>query len=85
MPKLLEGHPAATPLPALSLLLSATLWGVIWYPLRLLENRGLHGVWATLLMFSAALTVGLAWSWPRRTELSSNLFLRFRTSSTWRA
>ena len=51
------------PIPALfpvfSLLLSATLWGVIWYPLRLLEAAGLSGLWTTLASYGAALLLGL--------------------------
>ena len=39
----------------LSLLLAATLWGVFWYPLRLLEQHGLHGLWSTLLIYSGTL------------------------------
>jgi len=45
-------------LPILSLLYSATLWGVLWYPLRELDKAGLHGLWATLVLFGAALLVG---------------------------
>ena len=32
-------------LPVLSLLFTATLWGMVWYPLRLLESQGLSGLW----------------------------------------
>jgi len=46
-------------LPVLALLLGATLWGLFWYPLRLLEENGLVGLWATLLIYGAALVVGL--------------------------
>jgi len=45
-------------LPILSLLYSATLWGVLWYPLRELDKAGLDGLWATLVLFGAALAVG---------------------------
>jgi drug/metabolite transporter (DMT)-like permease len=46
-------------LPILSLLYSATMWGVLWYPLRRLEDAGLHGLWATLVVFGAPLLVGV--------------------------
>ncbi len=36
---------------SVSLLFAATLWGVFWYPLRWLENQGVHGLWATLLIY----------------------------------
>lgn len=53
-------------LPVLSLLLTAFLWGLVWYPLRLLEEQGLHGLWTTLISYAAALLVGLAWLWRDR-------------------
>lgn len=53
-------------LPILSLLLTAILWGLIWYPLRLLEEQGLSGLWMTLSSYSAALLLGLVWVWRSR-------------------
>jgi len=35
-------------LPVLSLLLGATMWGVVWYPMRLLEGIGVGGLWQAL-------------------------------------
>ncbi len=58
-------------LPIASLLLAATMWGVIWYPLRLLETAGLAGLWTTLISYSAALALGLLPFWRRRQELYS--------------
>ena len=46
------------PLPALALLAGASLWGVLWYPYRLLAQAGLDGVWATLLTYAVALALG---------------------------
>ncbi len=46
-------------LPVLSLLFAATMWGVVWYPLRLLEAQGLVGLWTTLASYAAALMVGI--------------------------
>ncbi len=46
-------------LPVASLLFSATLWGVVWYPLRLLEEQGLSGGWSALISYAAALAVFL--------------------------
>lgn len=43
----------------LSLLLGASLWGLIWYPMRLLEQRGLDGVWLALILYGAAWVVSL--------------------------
>ena len=53
-----ESMPATKPHqlgPILSLLLAATLWGIFWYPLRLLEQHGLHGLWSTLLIYCGTL------------------------------
>jgi drug/metabolite transporter (DMT)-like permease len=44
-------------LPVLSLLFSATLWGIVWYPLRLLELQGLTGLWSALVSYAAILSV----------------------------
>jgi drug/metabolite transporter (DMT)-like permease len=52
-------------LPVLSLLAGATLWGLVWYPMRLLESGGLEGLWLVLVLYAAALTCGLAWAGPR--------------------
>jgi drug/metabolite transporter (DMT)-like permease len=46
-------------LPVLSLLFTATLWGVVWYPLRLLEEQGLTGAWSALVSYGAALCLFL--------------------------
>jgi drug/metabolite transporter (DMT)-like permease len=55
-------------LPVFSLLLTATMWGLVWYPLRLLEARGLGGLWLTLASYAAALAVGLGWLWRGRRD-----------------
>ncbi len=44
-------------LPVASLLFAATLWGVVWYPLRLLDEQGLSGAWSALISFGAVLGV----------------------------
>jgi len=61
-------------LPVISLLFSATLWGVVWYPLRLLEQQGLSGLWSALLSFGAATTVCL-WVFIRERRLLAGNFL----------
>ncbi|MCG8324368.1 MAG: DMT family transporter [Thiotrichales bacterium] len=50
-------HNRASLIPHLSCLIAATLWGVLWYPLRLLNEAGLPGVWATLLIYISAMLV----------------------------
>lgn len=50
-------------MPVAALLAGATLWGVVWYPMRLLEQAGLSGLWLALLLYGAALIPGLALAW----------------------
>lgn len=45
--------------PVVSLLYAATFWGLLWYPLRLLEQHGLSGVWQLLVSYLAALALML--------------------------
>ncbi len=47
--------------PVLGLLAGAGMWGVIWYPMRLLDAAGLNGLWLTLILYASA----LAFSLPR--------------------
>src|SRR3990172_5579453 len=72
-------------LPVLSLLLGATLWGVIWYPLRLLEQHGMAGLWTSLIMYLAALVISLPVLWRCRAELSLHpwLLLMLALSAGW--
>lgn len=46
--------------PALALVFNALIWGVSWWPLRALEQRGLHPLWATAIVFIFALLCLLA-------------------------
>jgi drug/metabolite transporter (DMT)-like permease len=43
-------------LPVFCLLFGATLWGIIWYPYRLVENAGLRGEIATMCAYLVAVT-----------------------------
>lgn len=45
--------------PILSLLFGATMWGLIWYPIRLFEAEGLHGLWSSALMYCGTLVVAI--------------------------
>ena len=46
--------------PALALTLNAFVWGTSWWPFRQLEARGLHPLWATVLIYGLAMVVILA-------------------------
>lgn len=43
-----------------ALLTGATVWGLIWYPYRVIEAAGLSGALATTLTYAVALVAGLA-------------------------
>ena len=46
--------------PALSLVVNAFVWGTSWWAFRQLEARGLHPLWATVLIYGMAVAVILA-------------------------
>ena len=45
--------------PILTLLFGATMWGLVWYPIRLFEAQGLHGLWSSALMYCGTLVVAI--------------------------
>ena len=55
-------------LPTLGLLGGALLWGVVWYPYRLLAQAGIDGIWSTFLTYALALAVGLV-AFPRHAAM----------------
>ncbi|MFZ5511534.1 MAG: DMT family transporter [Pseudomonadota bacterium] len=67
-----SADPAKT-LAVSALLAGAVVWGVIWYPYRVLEGAGVSGALSSTLTYLAALLLGLAvlrkawrqarWSW----------------------
>ncbi len=50
--------------PVASLLFAAAFWGLVWYPLRLLEAAGLSGPWMLAASYAAAFIVLSAVGWP---------------------
>jgi len=42
-----------------ALIIAATMWGFIWYPLRLLEEGGLHGLGSSLFMYTGTFLAAL--------------------------
>jgi len=72
-------------LPILALLFTATMWGLLWYPLRLLEEAGLEGLWTTLLIYLVALLVGAIPVIGRFHELGQRrgLLLALALASGW--
>lgn len=62
-------------LPVAALLVGATLWGVVWYPMRLLEWQGLAGIWLTFILYAAALVASL----PRTAGTVREFLVEWRT------
>ena len=50
---------STTIMPILTLLFGATMWGLIWYPIRLFEAQGLHGLWSSALMYCGTFIVAI--------------------------
>jgi len=59
-------------LPTLALLAGASLWGVVWYPYRLLAAGGIDGLWSTLFTYGLALIVGVC-VFPRHARVLRRL------------
>ncbi len=57
--------------PVFGMLAGATMWGVVWYPMRLLEANGLQGLWLALILYATALAVSLP-----RTAVAAREFSR---------
>ncbi|WP_374315856.1 DMT family transporter [Aquabacterium sp.] len=51
-------------MPYLGLICNAMVWGLSWWPLRHLQNWGLHPLWATTIFFCLG-TVLVSWWNPR--------------------
>jgi drug/metabolite transporter (DMT)-like permease len=45
------------------MLAGASMWGVVWYPMRLLEAGGLQGLWLSLVLYATAFLVSLPRGW----------------------
>jgi drug/metabolite transporter (DMT)-like permease len=58
---------------------------MLWYPLRLLDDAGLPGLWSTLVMFGAALAVGFWIALPHRRDLRCQplMLLGMATANGW--
>jgi drug/metabolite transporter (DMT)-like permease len=74
--------PPARAAAVCAVMFNALAWGVSWWPFRALQERGLHALWATGLVYCLAL-VGLL-CWRRRAwqglRQTSGLWLLFAAS-----
>lgn len=57
------------------LLSGAAVWGMVWYPFRVLQEAGISGMLSSFLVYAIALVIGLAISGPVWREL--------RTAGWW--
>lgn len=75
----------STLLPVFSCLIAATLWGVLWYPLRVLEGLGIPGLWATLIIYISAFAPVWPYFWQQRYGLRSrgSLFVLLGLFAGW--
>ena len=48
-------------LPIAGVLSGALVWGIMWYPYRMLQEAGISGPLATLVTFLLAMLYGAAW------------------------
>lgn len=62
-------------LPVASCLIAATLWGVFWYPLRLLEGMGVSGLWASIMIYTATMIPLIPGLWIHRSGFSGRLIM----------
>ncbi len=46
-------------LATFGILFAATMWGLIWYPLRLLDVAGMSGLWSSFVMYVAAALIAV--------------------------
>lgn len=71
-------NPQKNVFPIGALLIGAFIWGLLWYPYRLLEQVGIVGPVATAATYLIALLLGLVFFWRSlrtRHLLSDNLYL----------
>ena len=75
----------STPLPVISCLIAATLWGIFWYPLRVLEGLGIPGLWATLIIYLSAFMPMWPYFWRQKNGLCSqgSLFVLLGLFAGW--
>lgn len=81
----MASKPQKPGLLVLALLAGATLWGVVWYPMRLLEQAGLSGLWLTLGIYFVATCAGLVLAWRQRHWLTRSpvLLLALAVTGGW--
>ncbi len=65
-------HTVHNRLAIAALLFSSSLWGIIWYPLRWLDEAGMSAVWSSLVMYLAAGALALPFLFKKNIFNSNN-------------
>lgn len=52
------------------LLFSASMWGLIWYPVRLLDEAGMSAAWTSLVMYLAAALLAIPFLFQKQSPIS---------------
>jgi len=74
MLSIMSSQPTSHYFPVLACAAAATLWGVFWYPLRLLEEMGVPGLWASLIIYCSAMIFLVPACWQKRTDFLKHKF-----------
>ncbi len=64
----MSSQPTTHYFPALACVVAAVLWGLFWYPLRLLEEMGIPGLWSSLFIYCVVMFFYVPFCWKNRTE-----------------
>jgi drug/metabolite transporter (DMT)-like permease len=64
----MSSQPTSRYFPALACMVAAILWGLFWYPLRLLEEMGIPGLWSSLIIYCSAMLFLIPACWQMRSE-----------------
>jgi drug/metabolite transporter (DMT)-like permease len=67
--------PRSRRLPSAALLCGGIVWGLIWYPYRVVEAAGMGGVTATFITYGFAFLFGLIPLWPVLRKTRPSLWL----------
>jgi drug/metabolite transporter (DMT)-like permease len=72
MLSLMSSQPTSRYFPALACVVAAILWGLFWYPLRLLEEMGIPGLWSSLIIYCSAMIFFIPVCWQKRSDFSKH-------------
>lgn len=65
-----QDYQGITSASGLALIFGAFVWGVIWYPYRLLRDAGIDGIAASTVTYTIAFVLGLAFFWRSLVRLA---------------